>query len=136
MISLATSPPDAKNFKKKALLVIKARKEQNEDEFDPNDPFPTGIENEVVFMEITSKILGNLYSSCQVSAPSQSFLRPEITVASQLDWTLSFWPNPFSLISDNLNLWLKSTFWRLSLGLSNLIKLSNFSKKGLIKGKI
>jgi len=65
MISLATAPPDPKNIKKKALLVIKARKELGEDEIDPADPFPTGIENEVVFMEITSKILANLYTSCQ-----------------------------------------------------------------------
>ena len=76
MITLATSPPEAKNFKKKALLVIKARKEQNEEDFDPSDPFPTGIENEVVFMEITSKILGSLYTSCQVSALSQFYFSP------------------------------------------------------------
>ena len=67
MITVAPAPPDPKNIKKKALLVIKARKEQGEEDFDPSDPFPTGIENEVVFMEITGKILGNLYASCQVS---------------------------------------------------------------------
>ena len=71
MITFATAPPDPKNIKRKALLVIKARQEENDDEVDGTNMFPTGIENEVVFMEITGKTLQNLYSSCKVSVPFQ-----------------------------------------------------------------
>ena len=68
MLSMATMPPDPKLVKKKALLLIKARQETDEDEQEVGNFFPTGIEKEVVFMEITGKILTNLYSSCHVSA--------------------------------------------------------------------
>ena len=71
MITFATAPPDPKNIKRKALLVIKARQEENDDDVDGTNMFPTGIENEVVFMEITGKTLQNLYASCKVSARSQ-----------------------------------------------------------------
>jgi hypothetical protein len=64
MIVMATMSPDPKTIKRKALLLIKARLEVDEDERSPDDFFPTGISNEVIFMEITGKILGNLYASC------------------------------------------------------------------------
>ncbi len=51
--------------KKKYILALKARQEL--DEIDPDNLFPTGIENEVVFLEITNKTLSMLYSQCQVS---------------------------------------------------------------------
>ena len=66
MINMLTAPPDPKTVKRKALLCIKARQELDEE--DPDNLFPTGIENEVVFMEVTGKTLGMLYSSCQVSS--------------------------------------------------------------------
>ena len=69
MVTMASMPPDPRMVKRKALLVIKARQESDLDDEDVGNFFPTGIENEVVFMEITGKTLGNLYSSCQVSAP-------------------------------------------------------------------
>lgn len=64
MIQMLTMPPDPKTVKRKALLLIKARNETDNDEDADNEFFPTGIANEVVFMEITGKTLGNLYSSC------------------------------------------------------------------------
>ena len=70
MITLATAPPDPKTIKRKALLLIKARQEPDAEQLEAGNMFPSGIENEVVFMEITGKTLSNLYSSCQVSAHS------------------------------------------------------------------
>jgi len=62
-VSFATMPPDPKTIKRKALLCLKARQEI--EDIDPDNLFPTGIENEVVFMEITGKLLKNLYDQCQ-----------------------------------------------------------------------
>lgn len=51
---------------KKRLLVIKARSAQGDpEEGEELVAFPTGIENEVIFMELTNKTLANLYSTCQ-----------------------------------------------------------------------
>ena len=66
MMTISAGPPDPKTIKRKALLVIKARQEP--EDFEDGNMFPSGIEKEVVFMEITGKILTNLYSSCHVSA--------------------------------------------------------------------
>lgn len=78
MITMSSYPPDPKTIKRKALLMIKARSEveaegggDDEDE-GASEAFPTGIHNEVVFMEVTGKILSNLYSSCQVSLQAKS----------------------------------------------------------------
>ena len=80
MINITSMPPDPKNIKRKSLLLIKARQESepvDEEEAEDNN-FPTGIANEVVFMEITGKTLSNLYASCQVS---QNFnLTPKATI--------------------------------------------------------
>jgi hypothetical protein len=65
MVTFATMPPDPKNLKKKALLAMKARKEV--DDYGEDGFFPTGIENEVVFQEITGKTLANLHAQCMVS---------------------------------------------------------------------
>lgn len=64
MITISAMAPDPKQIKRKALLLLKARQEEENE--NPDNFFPTGIANEVVFMEITGKILANLYSSCQV----------------------------------------------------------------------
>ena len=81
MITMSSYPPDPKTIKRKALLMIKARSEvevegggDDEDEA-ASEAFPTGIHNEVVFMEVTGKILSNLYSSCQVSLLAKSWCR-------------------------------------------------------------
>mgnify|MGYP000288799243 FL=1 len=85
MITFATNPPDPKTIKRKALLLIKARREEDDDEDpDPNNMIPTGIDNEVIFMEITGKTLQNLYSSCQVSALSQNYFWPPLGENSKL----------------------------------------------------
>ena len=73
MLTMSCGAPDPKTVKRKALLLIKARKETDDD--DAADFFPTGIENEVIFMEITGKLLHNLYSTCQVSPHSFLQLR-------------------------------------------------------------
>ena len=82
MVTMSSYPPDPKTIKRKALLMIKARTEVDAD-VNPDDEdegaseaFPTGIHNEVVFMEVTGKILSNLYSSCQVSFLARSCCRP------------------------------------------------------------
>ena len=49
----------------KAIIIVKAREENIV--IEQGDPFPTGIEKEVVFMEINKPILENLYNTCQVS---------------------------------------------------------------------
>jgi hypothetical protein len=59
MLSFTVEPPAQSTIKKKALLVIKARPETKE------AGFPTGIMNEVVFMELNRPILENLYQTCQ-----------------------------------------------------------------------
>lgn len=70
-IVITVEPPPLANIKFKALLVIKARPEQK------GEPgFPTGVANEIVFMELTKPILDNLFNTCQVS------LRPR-----KLEWT-------------------------------------------------
>lgn len=64
-ITVSAGVPAPNAIKKKGLIIVKAREEPNDP--DENNPFPSGIENEVVFMEINRPILENLYSSCQVS---------------------------------------------------------------------
>ena len=73
-MTMAAGPPDPKTIKRKALLCIKARQEVDELGED-GQFFPNGIEKEVIFMEITGKLLSNLYASCQVSpfAPLSPF---------------------------------------------------------------
>lgn len=68
MLTFAVDPPAEKQIKKKALIVIKARPETKE------AGFPSGVANEVVFMELTKPILENLYNTCQVrdSPPLQA----------------------------------------------------------------
>ena len=46
----------------KAIIIVKAREEESD-----QGGFPTGIDKEVVFMEINKPILENLYNICQVS---------------------------------------------------------------------
>jgi hypothetical protein len=60
-LSFSIEPPALANIKKKFLLVIKARPETKE------PGFPTGIANEVVFMEMNKPILESLHNTCQVS---------------------------------------------------------------------
>jgi hypothetical protein len=60
MLQFTVEPPAQALIKRKALLVIKARPETKE------PLFPTGIANEVVFMEMTKPILENLFNTCQV----------------------------------------------------------------------
>ena len=52
----------------KAVIIVKAREETDSDE----GGFPTGIANEVVFMEINKPVLENLYNISQVSYTSHS----------------------------------------------------------------
>ena len=47
----------------KAIIIVKAREEQATDE----GGFPTGIDKEVVFMEINKPVLENLHNTCSVS---------------------------------------------------------------------
>jgi hypothetical protein len=54
-------PPLSANIKKKSLLIIKTC--QNKE-----PGFPTGIDKEIVFMEINRPILENLYNTCTVSS--------------------------------------------------------------------
>jgi hypothetical protein len=61
-IKFLLDPPLPADIKRKALLIIKARPETKE------PGFPTGIEKEVVFMELNRPILENLYNTCFVSA--------------------------------------------------------------------
>lgn len=60
-------PPPVANIKKKSLLIIKSRAETKE------PGFPTGIDKEIVFMEINRPILDNLYNTCTVSRYTFSF---------------------------------------------------------------
>jgi hypothetical protein len=54
-----TSMPAASEIKgTKAVIIVKAREEPDSDE----GGFPTGIANEVVFMEINKPVLENLYN--------------------------------------------------------------------------
>ena len=51
--------PNAEGLKQfKGFLVVKGRPETKE------SGFPTGIENEVIFMELTRPVLNNLYDTC------------------------------------------------------------------------
>ncbi len=61
-LNFSIEPPALANIKKKFLLVIKARPETKE------PGFPTGIANEVVFMEMNKPILESLHNTCQVSS--------------------------------------------------------------------
>ena len=47
----------------KAVIIVKAREEPDSDE----GGFPTGIENEIVIMELNKPVLDNLYNVSQVS---------------------------------------------------------------------
>ena len=58
---VTVEPPAQSAIKKKAIIVIKARPETKD------VGFPTGIANEVVFMELNRPVLENLYQTCQVS---------------------------------------------------------------------
>ena len=98
MVTMSSYPPDPKTIKRKALLLIKARSEVeaeggDEDE-EASEAFPTGIHNEVVFMEVTGKILSNLYSSCQVSFLTRSRCR---LVSLTSDLFLKYWPHISSI---------------------------------------
>ena len=54
-----TSMPGPADIKgTKAVIIVKAREENDSDE----GGFPTGIANEVVFMEINKPVLENLYN--------------------------------------------------------------------------
>ena len=59
-LQFTVDPPEQKNITKKALVVIKARPESKE------AGYPSGVYNEVIFMELTKPILENLYTTCQV----------------------------------------------------------------------
>lgn len=65
------TPPNPHTIKKKCLVLVKAREQLDED---ADSYFPSGIKNEVVFMEITGKTLQNLYLTCQVSAAPSALL--------------------------------------------------------------
>ena len=99
MVTMSSYPPDPKTIKRKALLLIKARSEVeadgggDEDE-EASEAFPTGIHNEVVFMEVTGKILSNLYSSCQVSFLTRSRCR---LASLTSDLFLKYWPRISSI---------------------------------------
>ena len=57
--SFHVSMPKPKDIKgNKGVIIVKAREEQETDE----PGFPTGIDKEVVFMEIAKPVLDNLYS--------------------------------------------------------------------------
>ena len=57
--SFHTQMPKPKDIKgNKAIIIVKAREEQETDE----PGFPTGIDKEVVFMELAKPVLDNLYS--------------------------------------------------------------------------
>ena len=47
---------------RKLIMAVKTSVIQN-----PAEPFPTGIENTVQFMEMNKPVLDNLLSVCQVS---------------------------------------------------------------------
>jgi len=51
------------NIKKKSLLIIKTVQNTGKE-----GGFPTGIDKEIVFMEINRPILDNLYNTCTVSS--------------------------------------------------------------------
>ena len=89
------APADPKTIKRKALLCIKAR-QQDDDDVDPDNKFPTGIDNEVVFMEITGKLLKNLYDQCQVSPTLKFFLsvRQQVILLNGHSANLNSSPNP------------------------------------------
>ena len=47
----------------KAIIIVKARGESDSDE----PGFPSGIDKEIVFMELNKPVLENLYNISQVS---------------------------------------------------------------------
>jgi hypothetical protein len=59
-LQFSVDPPEQKAITKKALVVVKARPESKE------AGYPSGVYNEVIFMELTRPILENLYTTCQV----------------------------------------------------------------------
>jgi len=68
-IQMLQVPPPPSSIKMKCIMIVKAREELSDDDIAAEIKFPTGIENEVVFMEINRPVLENLYASCQVSPP-------------------------------------------------------------------
>lgn len=68
MVIFSIDPPPMAKIAKKCLLIIKARQDTRE------PGFPTGVHNEVVFMEMAKPVLDNLYNVCSVSLPSNFFL--------------------------------------------------------------
>ena len=111
MIQMLTMPPDPKTVKRKALLLIKARNETEADDDESGEFFPTGIANEVVFMEITGKTLGNLYSSCQVSL---SFYLCNTCAELKRFESWKSWLTMFKFEFHNSSA-LNFIFWRLDL---------------------
>ena len=63
LVFTADMPSPAQIKAPKAIIIVKAREEKDTEE----GGFPTGIDKEVVFMEINKPILENLYNICQVS---------------------------------------------------------------------
>ena len=61
MVTVSTNPPEMTKVNRKALIVIKCRADTRE------PGFPTGIQNETMFMEINRPILDNLHNICSVS---------------------------------------------------------------------
>ena len=49
-------------MQKKVLLIVKSNTEPG-----PEGPFPNGIENDIVFMELNRPILENMYNTSTVS---------------------------------------------------------------------
>jgi len=58
MINFQIDPPPMNKIARKCLLIIKARQDTRE------HGFPTGIQNEVVFMEMNKPVLDNLFNVC------------------------------------------------------------------------
>ena len=59
-----TSMPAPSGIKgNKAIIIVKARGESDSDE----PGFPSGIDKEIVFMELNKPVLENLYNISQVS---------------------------------------------------------------------
>ena len=58
-ITFHTQMPGPANIKgTKAVIIVKAREESDSDEAG----FPTGIDKEIVFMELSKPVLENLYN--------------------------------------------------------------------------
>ena len=71
-ITFHTSMPAPSGIKgTKAIIIVKAREENDSDEAG----FPTGIDKEIVFMELNKPVLENLYNISQVRHTSDSTSR-------------------------------------------------------------